>query len=198
MIQIFDTKARSVRKNKNIQFLHKLLCVAVFIDDLKVVKLLVDVFCLNPFWRILDGSSALHVAVLKGKDSIVRFFLAQHYVLRGDQSMKRINISKMVNKAEKVEYNTPLHLAVLKGRKSLVEDLIAAGAKFSNTNFMEWNAFDMTKAKHFKKLFRKIIKREERLELIQEAKFFEPDVVPEGLFGKFLNIFEFQSSANIF
>lgn len=165
------------------------------IDNLKIIKLLIDVFCLNPFWRILDGSSALHVAVKEGRDSIVRFFLAQTYVLRNDKKMEKIKISKMVNKADKEEYNTPLHLAILKGREALVNDLIRAGAKIFKTNFLEWNPFEMSKARNFYKMNRKFVKLEERKELIEEAKFFEPEVIPKKLFG---NIFKFKFMINSF
>jgi len=184
-MQIYNYKNKKFKTNRYIKLLHKLLMISVFIDDLTAAKLLCDSFMTNPFARLINGTSSFLLSISMGRASFVNFFLSQNYVYEGTK--KKVDINKLLNKSEKKGYNNGLHLAVSKNRKDIIPILIKNKIQTDKVNFMNWEPFEMSKKKQYTIKHKRIYNDIENKEIISNSSLFNPDIMPQKLYGKFFN-----------
>lgn len=193
-IQIYDYKTK-IFQNKYVKLVHKLLMICVFIDDLTATKLLCDSFMTNPFARLINGQSPFLLAILKGRISFVKFFLAQNFCYP-DSKKKKICLKKLLNKAEKKGYNNGLHLAISKNREEIVNILLEHGLKYNKINYMNWKPFDMSKHKNISKKMKTIYDSVENKEIVACKSLLNPEKIPEKLYGKESVLFNSRNNFN--
>ena len=182
-MEIYDTKDRRIKKNEVIVLLHKMLMISVLIDDLAAAKLLMDSFRVNPFVRLIEGRSAFLLAIQKGRISFVKFFAAQNYVYYESKNM--FDFRKMINKAEKKNYNNALHLAVFKKREEVCNILLKRGIDMNLKNFKNWEPFEMSTDRVFKTKFKNIKSAAQNKAILDNVQLFNIDSNPMKLYGKY-------------
>lgn len=180
-MQIYRLKRKGVYKDKYLRLLHKLLMIAVYVDDLTATKLLCDSFMTNPFVRFVNGASAFLLAISMGRVPLVRFFLSQAYVYA--HSRKKVKVKRLLNKAEKKGYNTGLHLSIANNRGKIMRLLIEKGVKTDKVNYMNWEPFEMSKHKQFALERKRLLREAEEREIISDESLFDPGKIPKTLYG---------------
>lgn len=169
--------------NKYLTLLHKLMVLAVYIKDLKVIKLLIDSFSLNPFFRVVNGKSAIHMAAHKGRPIIAHYLLKQKYKYINYKS-KKFKREKVLNKPDKIEYNNLLHLAVREEDIDIVNDLLDNNVSYKAFNYKNFQPFDMSKKISMLKKAKILMKSKEREHIENQNSFFALNKYNSTAFGK--------------
>ena len=141
ILTIIDPRKVNIDKDKYLLLLHRLLVLAVYIKDIKVVKLLIDNFGVNPFFRCVRGKSAFHMAAHKGRPIIMKYFLTRKFQYIGSE--KKVKLKKMIEIRDD-HLNTPLHLAIREGDTQIVDSLVELGANTESYNYKNWTPFEMS------------------------------------------------------
>ena len=176
-LTILDPSKTNIKRDKYLLLLHRLLILAVYIKDLKVIKVLIDNFGVNPFFSCVRGKSALQMAAHKGRPIIMKYFLSRSYSYIGSE--KKIDILKMIEIPDKKELNTPLHLAVSEGDTEIVDQLLALGAKLDPYNYKNWQPFDMNMKIKMLKRAKKKYKEIEKEYIDSLNCYFDPEFYDE-------------------
>ena len=92
--------------------MHKLLVLAIHVEDLTLVMMLVELFSLNPFIKCMSRDvTPLQYACIKGRTSIVRYFIENnsYKYIHGTN----LNIKEKIKEKTGILENTALHYAVV-------------------------------------------------------------------------------------
>ena len=146
-MKIYDESQKKILKNKYLKLLHKMLIIAVHIDDLNIIKLLMDNFMLSPFVKTIKKITAMHYACYLGNERIVRFFLNVHYTYFN--SKRKFDLLKVINEGVTDEFNNCAHFACQSTNKEVFELLVDKGVNLTQFNFQDWMPFDFSKKSYF-------------------------------------------------
>ena len=147
-IFIFDEKNES-NFTPSLIFMHKLLMIAIYSKDMKIIKLLIDAFMVSPFIPSINGLSAFHFACYKGYLSIVKFFLNANFKYYKAEKKRKFNIEHHINKRRGPEFNTCLHLAALNTKLQTFNLLIEKGGDINIFNYQDYRPLDLNKKDAF-------------------------------------------------
>ena len=161
-VMIYDETQRSVLNDSYLVFMHKLLLFAVHVEDINVIRLLIDSFMLSPFVPTVNGYTALHYACTRKSTKVVEILLNYNY--KYYDSDREFNIVKQINRGVTEDYNTCAHFAVKHGNIETFELLYSHGASMFKFNYQDWKPLDMSKRSYF-------LQREEKImEELESAK----------------------------
>lgn len=146
-VVIYDDKQNFLVKNKYLIFLHKMLLFAIHVEDINIIRLLIDSFMLSPFVSTINGLTALHYACTRENSKIVEILLDFNY--KYYNSRRTFSIMDHINKGATDDHNTCVHLAVKYAQVKNFEILHKHGGNVFKFNYQDWKPLDMSKKSYF-------------------------------------------------
>ena len=140
----------SIRKRKEMIFLHKLLIMSVILDELGFSGFLIKELGISPFVQCLEGKNALQFASEKQQSRSVEMITGVDYFYIHKNSI--MNLGRKMTKKDLSDFNTGMHFSALRNRENNFEILQKANPKtLEMVNARNWRPVECSRDPGFKK-----------------------------------------------
>lgn len=161
---IYDERHTKFLKDKYLRFLHKLLVLAVHVEEQNVIRLLIDNFMVSPFVHSIKGMTAMHYSCTLESMKIAEMLIDINY--RYFKSKRKFDILSQLNSGVTKEYNNCAHLACKYYRIGTFEMLFKKGVNIYQYNFQDWKPMDLSKRSYFIEREKKLMNELENKDLL--------------------------------